>query len=123
VSSSFEYTDFSTTSILGNVMLLATFILQALLLVPVRGDYYVAVNGNDFGPGSATAPFRTLERAQAAVRRSTSGMKSDLYIYVGPGTYYLNEPLKFTSEDSGQNGHRVVWQAQDMTKGANISGG
>ncbi|KUL85897.1 hypothetical protein ZTR_06409 [Talaromyces verruculosus] len=50
-------------------------------------------------------------------------MTSDLYIYVGPGTYYLTAPLEFTSQDSGQNGHRVVWQAQDMTQGANISGG
>ena len=104
-------------------MFLTTLLLQSLLLVPVWGHYYVAVNGNDSGPGSATVPFRTLERAQEAVRTSTKGMKSDLYVYVGPGTYYLNEPLKFTSEDSGQNGHRVVWQAQDMTKGANISGG
>lgn len=104
-------------------MFLTTLLLQALLLVPVWSHYYVAVNGNDFGPGSATAPFRTLEKAQAAVQRSTKGMKSDIYVYVGPGTYYLNEPLKFTSEDSGQHGHRVIWQAQDMVKGVNISGG
>ncbi|KAJ5459984.1 uncharacterized protein N7458_001536 [Penicillium daleae] len=104
-------------------MFLTTLLLQALLLVPVWSHYYVAVNGNDFGPGSATAPFRTLERAQAAVQRSTKGMRSDIYVYVGPGTYYLNEPLKFTSEDSGQHGHRVIWQAQDMIKGVNISGG
>ncbi len=104
-------------------MFLTPLLLQALLVVLVWGHYYVAVNGNDVGPGSAKAPFRTLERAQAAVRTKTKGMKSDIYVYVGPGTYYLNEPLKFTGEDSGQNGHRVVWQAQNMTKGANISGG
>lgn len=104
-------------------MFSAALLILSLLLTPVWGHYYVAVDGDDSGPGSATAPFRTLAKAQAAVRTSTNGMTSDLYVYVGPGTYYLTAPLKFTSQDSGQNGHRVVWQAQDMTKGANISGG
>lgn len=104
-------------------MFSTALLLQALLLTSAWGHYYVAVDGNDSGSGSPEAPFRTLAKAQAAVRRSTKRMKSDLYVYVGPGTYYLTAPLEFGSEDSGQNGHRVVWQAKDMTKGVNVSGG
>ncbi|KAK7398745.1 hypothetical protein QQX98_011889 [Neonectria punicea] len=50
-------------------------------------------------------------------------MGSDLKVIVAPGTYVLDEPLEFTADDSGFNGHRVIWEAKNFEKGVNISGG
>jgi hypothetical protein len=62
-----------------------------------------------------------LSRAQAAVRKVNANLKHDLQVHVAKGTYQLDEPLNFTSVDSGSNGHRVIWKAANSD--ANISGG
>ena len=50
-------------------------------------------------------------------------MTSDLRVIVAPSTYYLQTPLNFTANDSGTNGYRVIWEAQDLVRGVNILGG
>lgn len=87
------------------------------------GDFYVSPRGNDHNNGTKENPFRTLAKAQLAVREVNSAMKSDIKVLVAPGTYNLERPLNFTAVDSGFNGYRVIWEAQDVAQGANISGG
>ena len=84
-------------------------------------EYYVSTIGSDGNTGTATAPFRTLSRAQNEVRGILPSQTSNIYVYVEDGVYELDSPLNLTARDSGQNGFKVIWQA----KGAfvNVSGG
>ncbi|KAM0326712.1 hypothetical protein ACHAQA_006585 [Verticillium albo-atrum] len=89
----------------------------------VRADFYVSTRGRDAGRGTRDHPFRTFERAQSAVREVNGDMTSDLRVVISPGTYILDKTLTFTEEDSGSNGFRVIWEAKDIGKGVNVSGG
>ena len=99
------------------------WITLGLLATLARADFFVSLNGSDTAAGTAHAPFKSFERAQKAVRGVVNTTNDDVKVYIAPGTYYLDEPLLFTDLDSGNNGHTVIWEAQDMDKGVNISGG
>ena len=73
---------------------------------------YVAPDGNDANPGTAVAPFATLQRAQQAVRalRSVDG-RPPATVYLRGGEYSLDAPLVFTSLDSGAADAPVTWEA------------
>lgn len=71
---------------------------------------HVSPAGNDGGDGSATAPVRTLTRAQALVRELNGD--ADVVVLVGAGTYRLRQPLRFEQRDGGQNGHSVTWRGE-----------
>ena len=76
-------------------------------------ELFVSPDGRDSWPGTESRPFATLERAQRAVRARTAGMRSDIIVSLRGGTYRLRKPLRFSAAagDSGQNGHRVIYQA------------
>lgn len=80
-----------------------------LLAAPV--ELHVAPSGADTGPGTAEQPFRTLHRAQEAVRRAIQGMEGDIIVNLAPGDYRLDRTLQFTAADSGRNGFRVVYRS------------
>jgi len=96
----------------------------------VAEDFFVSPNGDDQASGlSSTArssdkdgPFRTLERAQSAVRALKSGgkLKQALTVHVAAGNYQLQKPLEFNIRDSGFADRKIIWQAEP---GATISGG
>ena len=94
----------------------------AVLTCTTSAHLYVSPEGSDTADGSAAAPFRTLHRAQSAVREINADMTEDLHVYISDGTYYLRKPLYFESADSGTNGHQIIWQGSG-SKGPNISGG
>jgi hypothetical protein len=80
--------------------------------------FHVAVDGRDTNPGSATAPFGTLARAQAAVRALVrKGLTRDVVVEVHAGTYPITAPLAFGPEDSGTREFAVVYTA---TPGAQV---
>lgn len=64
---------------------------------------YVSLHGKDSNPGTAKAPFATLEAARDHIRklRQQKQLKEPVEILVSSGTYYLTKPLEFTQEDSG----------------------
>ncbi|SCF85823.1 PDZ domain-containing protein [Streptomyces sp. Ncost-T10-10d] len=73
-----------------------------------RGDeavtFHVSPHGDDRAKGSAAKPFRTLERAQEAVRTSLrKGVRErrPVDVVVHGGTYRLRSTLEFTAADSG----------------------
>ena len=88
-------------------------------------DFYVsASSGRDSNSGtSPSTPFKTLLRAQTAVRQArTSQPTAAITVNVMAGTYF--EALTFTPADSGAAGAPVVWQAMEGDKEpAIISGG
>jgi Right handed beta helix region len=76
-------------------------------------DYYVATDGNDLNPGSLEKPFLTLDKARNTLREIAPSMDADAVVHVRGGTYRLSAPAVFGSEDSGRNGHRIIYQAQE----------
>jgi len=74
-------------------------------------ELYVALNGADTNPGTIEKPFRTLYRAQEAVRRAVEGMDGNVVVNLAPGEYRLDRTLEFSEVDSGRNGFRVVYRS------------
>ena len=72
---------------------------------------YVSPTGNDSANGSIGAPFRTLSHARDVVRSLTPNMTSDITVYLRGGSYAVDQTISFGTQDSGQNGHRVVYSA------------
>jgi hypothetical protein len=87
-----------------------------------KGVYYVATNGNDRwsgtlarpNPAGSDGPFASLARARDAVRsikREQGGpLKQPITVMVRGGTHFLQEPVVFTSEDSGSEVGRVNYE-------------
>lgn len=84
-------------------------------------DIYVSTDGSDDHDGSTIDDaFRTLERAQKAVRElADDSLSEDVTVHVSPGTYALSAPLRFDATDSGMNDFTVTWVGDSSI----ISGG
>ena len=83
-----------------------------LILVPVvlsAVEFYVSPAGDDGNPGSLEKPFRTLQRAQQAVR--AAARTTPIHVYLRQGKYRLSQPLVFGPEDSGSDAAPVIWSA------------
>lgn len=85
-------------------------------------DLYLDANSSASGAdGSAGKPFKSVEKAQSAVRKLTKTMDRDIVVHIADGEYFIDETLSFTTLDSGRNGHKVIWEAESGD--AVISGG
>ncbi|HEY3710092.1 MAG TPA: discoidin domain-containing protein [Amycolatopsis sp.] len=62
------------------------------------------------GDCSALHPCGLFD-AQRVVRGLVDRMRGDVVVQLAGGTYRLDRPLELTDRDSGQHGHRVIWQA------------
>lgn len=85
-------------------------------------NYYVSLTGDDRGDGSEGRPFRSLSRAQQAVREDKRRGHEPITVHLRGGVYRLSEPWRFTSEDNGASGAPVRWQAYGAEEVV-ISGG
>ena len=66
--------------------------------------FYVSPSGSDQGNGSLNNPFKTIQRAQQAIRSYLSSNKAPsggIAVWLRAGTYQLSDSLNFTSADSG----------------------
>jgi hypothetical protein len=84
---------------------LKTLVHLSLALSALGQPYYVAPTGDDDNPGTLEKPFGSLKRAQDAVRQKPGR------VWLRGGTYYLTQPLIFTTIDSGTKAVPVVYQA------------
>lgn len=94
--------------------------------------YYVSPDGDDRWDGTVSkpnnqrtnGPFATIARARDAVRelKSHGELSKPVFVYIQRGTYYLNEPLVFTPEDSGTKACQVTYAAYGKEEPV-ISGG
>ena len=117
---------------IGSYRLLAAFCCAllsfAVLTSPAHAaaavTYFVSPGGSDSNSGtSADAPFRTLTKAQDAVRsidRSTSG---PVTVTLAGGVYRLDKTLTFTAADSGGGTAGTVWWKAAAGQSPVISGG
>lgn len=88
----------------------------------VAHTLYVSTAGNDnTGDGTQDNPFATIEKAKEKVRDlpKTGG---DIVVEIADGTYFLENTIEFTPEDSGSDECTIYYKAAE---GANpvISGG
>ncbi len=97
-------------------MTLATLLA---LVGAIGAEFYVDPNGDDASPGSRSAPFRTLARAQRAVRelKLSRGLpEGGATVFLLPGRHVLAEPLSLGPEDSGEPGKPIVYRAIEPGK-------
>ncbi|MCF7974804.1 MAG: right-handed parallel beta-helix repeat-containing protein [Phycisphaerae bacterium] len=77
-------------------------------------EFFVATGGRDINPGTSAQPFATLERARNAIRESKArgnGAVGQVTVWIKAGTYYVQEALTLTREDSGTEAAPVVYRA------------
>ncbi|MDO5396346.1 MAG: discoidin domain-containing protein [bacterium] len=105
----------------GNVVPISSSAAHAAEPVQI----YVSPDGDDANTGSNDAPFRTLERAQEEVRKYNSDMDGDITVNIAPGMYFMDNTLSLTTEDSGNNGYKVIYRGIPNDDGSKpvISGG
>lgn len=95
---------------------------QSTVQSNVYRDIYVSADGNDNGDGSKGSPFKSLERARDEVRKINSSMTGDVVVHIANGEYFLDKAMVMGVEDSGKNGHNVIWQGEDK-ENTKITGG
>ena len=83
-------------------------------------DLYVSPNGDDSNSGVTDSPLASIAAARNAARRFAG--REAVTVHVADGTYYLQETLVFSPEDSGSKEHPVLYSAQ-TEGGAVLSGG
>ena len=81
--------------------------------------YISAERGNDSNNGKCDSssakgkngPVRTFDRAKEIVRKYTAKeMDRDIIVYLEGGKYILDKAINFTSKDSGNNWHNVIYR-------------
>ena len=74
-------------------------------------EFHVSPIGSDKNPGTKAKPFQTIAHARDSVAKINSEMTGDIVVYLGGGTYEISEPVVFDANDSGTNGHQVIYKA------------
>jgi hypothetical protein len=88
-----------------------------------KGDFYVSPKGNDQNPGTKIKPFKTIVKAQEAVRKKiAAGLTDNIVVIIHGGTYEQVTNLTFDSEDSGTQKYSITYAAAPGEKVV-ISGG
>lgn len=88
---------------LSSFLLLSLAFLSALPAF-AQTTIYVSLNGDDANSGTRRKPFATIKHAVLAARSVSGPVSIKLY----GGTYYLSEPLVFTSSDSRKKDQPLV---------------
>ena len=88
---------------------------------PVSSSYslFVSNEGNDeTGDGTLENPYATLYRARDAVREALNSSKNydGITVYIRGGSYYMDESLLITEEDSGNENCGITYRAYDNEK-------
>ena len=86
--------------------------------------FFVDPNGSDTAGGTVSAPFRTPQRAQTAVRAAiTAGLPAGgAIVWLRDGTYEMTDTLALGAADSGTAAAPVTWCSYPG-ESAHLSGG
>jgi hypothetical protein len=98
-------------NIVAAIVLSTASLYSGAAAKPAENAVVIAVSptGSDTAPGTRERPFKSLERAQQAVREVNAD--HDVTVELAGGIYRLAHPLLFTALDGGRNGHHVSWIA------------
>lgn len=78
--------------------------------------YVSAQSGSDEnGNGTEKSPYKTIECAKEKVRMLSQNMKGDIVVHLS-GEFIIDEPVLFTSEDSGKNGFDIIYDGNGSAK-------
>ena len=84
-------------------------------LAPMAEYYVDFVNGNDSNPGtSAGIAFKTLARARDEVASINANMTGDIIVYLRKERHEIDATVLFDSNDSGTNGHHIIYRNYQM---------
>lgn len=100
--------------VIGIAILLSCILVSFNRQGPVA--FFVSPDGNDANPGTKTAPFRSLQHAKSAVKAQLQKARKSITVNIKGGTYYLEAPVVFTSEDSGTKNSRIIYKAVNGEK-------
>ena len=90
-----------------------------------KSEFYLSPDGSDKNPGTYSAPFKTIARAQMEIKKlkkQSERPKGDITVHVRGGIYGLNSTIEFGPDDSGVDNFRVIYKAFEDEKPV-ISGG
>jgi hypothetical protein len=74
-------------------------------------NYYVATSGVDTNPGTIGAPFKTLEKAQMAVRALSRPLAAGgVTVWLRGGTHWRTSTFALTGSDSGTPAAPIVYR-------------
>ena len=73
--------------------------------------YVDGEQGNDENDGTEKRPVATVEAARKLVQPFLTEMQNHIYVYIKGGTYFLTQPISFSTVDSGSNGFSVIYTA------------
>lgn len=92
--------------------ILLFFILLSVLRCSAQ-TFYVSPLGNDAAIGTRAQPLASLDGARNKVRelRNKIALSDTVFVRIAPGTYYIDQPIVFTEEDSGIPQSPVVYMA------------
>ena len=107
---------------MNGVCITAMMVLMVATGGVIAEEYYVDSSGSDSNSGSINHPFKSIAHAQAKVRKSAILKKQPITVYLREGTYYLNDPIIFSEEDSGSPDAPVTYAAVE-SENVIISGG
>lgn len=86
-------------------------------------EFFVSVDGSDENDGTYEQPFKTVLKAKEAVKEASKDMTGDIVVNIMPGYYYTSETLLFDENDSGKNGHNVIWKGYNALERPIIGSG
>ncbi len=89
---------------------------------PQAQPLYVSPKGSDENAGTQDRPFGTIRRAVMTARQHRKQTGGAVTICLADGTYYLDQTLVLTAEDSGTEAHPLIIEATDGGKPV-VSGG
>ena len=92
-------------------ILLPILLLAASCSIMPAKKIFVSVDGNDINSGSKSQPLLSLEAARERVRLFRAKQPGrDIRVVLSSGTWYLDQPLLFTSEDGSSGKFSVTWE-------------
>lgn len=94
-------------------------------LAAMQRVVYVSADGVDTNPGTAKQPLASLQGARDKVRAILAGgkMTGDIEVRFAAGDYTVDETVEFGAEDSGRDGHRIIYRNADGLGSARFVGG
>ena len=106
--------------------IVSLMLICTMLIIPVKFDiadaktsvqaeFFVDIKtGNDNNGGTSNAPFKTIQRAQDAVRECNSNMSGDIIVNIAPGRYEIEQLLQFDNNDCGTDSHKVIYRGNSI---------
>ena len=78
---------------------------------PAQTVFYISPDGDDNGLGTMDHPWQTLKHARDHIRRINQDIHGDITVTLRGGIYSLDKPFELTVQDSGTNGHAIIYKA------------